>query len=120
MARRTVIVMPNPPPLPLERRIDRSKIEDYLLHPINGRGKAAFFEAYGFSLARWDELRSALLEHAASGRLTDAVVSPYGTRYIVRGALRTSDGRDPQPLVCSVWQADQGAAGVRLITAYPD
>ena len=23
------------------------------------------------------------------------------------------------PLVCSVWQADHGAAGVRLITAYP-
>jgi hypothetical protein len=40
------------PDLPPDRCVDRSKIEDYLLHPINGRGKAAFFEAYGFSLAR--------------------------------------------------------------------
>jgi hypothetical protein len=111
--------MPNLPPLPPERRVDRSKIEDYLLHPINGRGKAAFFEAFGFSVLRWDELRTALLEHAASGRLTEAVVSPYGTRYIVRGGLRTPDGRNPQPVVCSVWQADQDAEGVRLITAYP-
>ena len=112
--------MPNLPPLPPDRRIERSKIDGYLLHPINGRGKAAFFEAYGFTLARWDELRSVLLEHAASGRVTDAVVSPYGTRYIVSGGLRTPDGRDPRPVVCSVWQADHGDAGVRLITAYPD
>ena len=47
------------PDLPPNRVVDRSKIESYLLHRINGRGKAAFFEAYGFSLARWDELRSA-------------------------------------------------------------
>jgi hypothetical protein len=107
------------PDLPPHRCVDRSKIEDYLLHPINGRGKAAFFEAYGFSLARWDELHSALIEHAASGRLAELVVSPYGTRYIVLGGLRTPDGRDPQPVVCSVWQADHDAAGVRLITAYP-
>ena len=48
--------------------------------PINGRGKAAFFEAYGFSRARWDELHRALLDHAAKGRVSDAVVSPYGSR----------------------------------------
>lgn len=112
--------MPNLPTLPTDRRIDRSKIEEYLLHPINGRGKAAFFEAHGFSLARWEGLRDALLEHAASGRLSEAVVSPYGTRYIVRGGLRTPDARDPQPVVCSVWQADDGAVGLRLITAYPN
>lgn len=92
------------PTLPPDRHIDP--------------GKAAFFEACGFSLIRCDELRNALLDHAATGRLTDAVVSPYGTRYIVRGGLHTPDGR--QPLVCGVWQADHGAVGVRLITAYPD
>jgi hypothetical protein len=112
--------MPNPPLLPPNRHIDRSKIEGYLLHPINGRGKAAFFQAFGFSLARWEALRDALLDHAASGHLSEAVVSPYGTRYIVRGGLHTPDGRNPQPLVCSVWQADNGVGGVRLITAYPE
>jgi len=112
--------MTNLPLLPPDRHIDRSKIEDYLLHPINGRGKAAFFQAYGFSLAQWEALRSALLDHAASGHLIEAFVSPYGTRYIVRGGLHTPDGRVPQPRVCGVWQADNGAVGVRLITAYPD
>ncbi|MFT3817221.1 MAG: hypothetical protein QM750_06265 [Rubrivivax sp.] len=109
-----------PPLLPPDRRVERGKIEDYLLHPTKGRGKAAFFEAFGFSLADWGALRDALLEHAATNPVAEAVVSPWGTRYSVRGGLRTPDGRQPPPVVCSVWQSDGGSPGVRLITAYPD
>ena len=111
--------MPTSIILPDARRIDRSKVDEYLLHPINGRGKAAFFLAYGFRLPRWEELRDALLDHAQAGFLQEVVVSPYGSRYIVRGALLTPVGRVPLPVVCAVWQADNGAEGVRLITAYP-
>ncbi len=112
--------MSNPPALPGDRYVDRAKIEAYLLHPVASRGKAAFFEAYGFTRLRWEQLRDALLEHAAVGRLDEAVVSPWGTRYIVRGALLTPDGRQPPPQLCSVWQMDHGDQGARLITAYPD
>ncbi|MDP2371613.1 DUF6883 domain-containing protein [Rhodoferax sp.] len=108
------------PPLPADRRIDRSKIDDYLLHPVKGRGKAAFFQAYGFAPERWHELRDALLAQAAAGAVLEVVVSPYGNRYIVRGTLGTPSRREPQPMVCTVWQADTGVEGVRLITAYPD
>lgn len=111
--------MPTQPTLPADRRIDRSKIDDYLLHPVKGRGKAAFFEAYGFARDRWQELHDALLDQCAMGRLMDVVVSPWGTRYIVRGSLCTPSGRDPQPMVCTVWQTDHGAEGARLVTAYP-
>ena len=111
--------MPTAPVLPDTRRIDRSKIDEYLLHPINGRGKASFFQAYGFALERWEELRNALIEHAETWPVAEVVVSPYGSRYLVRGGLRTPSGREPWPLVCSVWQADNGGVGARLITAYP-
>ena len=107
------------PPLPTDRRIDRTKIDDYLLHPVKGRGKAAFFQAYGFGAERWHELRDALLAQAAEGSVLDVVVSPYGSRYIVRGTLGTPSEREPLPMVCTVWQADIGVEGVRLITAYP-
>jgi hypothetical protein len=60
-----------------------------------------------------------LLAQAAAGPVLDVVVSPYGSRYIVCGSLRTPSGRAPEPMVCTVWQADNGADGVRLITAYP-
>lgn len=108
-----------PPTLPDIRRIDRSKIDEYLLHPTNGRGKAAFFQVDGFALERWQELRDALIEHAQAWPVAELVVSPYGQRYRVHGGLRTPSGRLPWPLVCSVWQADNDAIGVRLITAYP-
>lgn len=107
------------PTLPDTRRVDRSKIDEYLLHPVNGRGKAAFFQAFGFSLDRWEELRDALLEHATAWPVAEVAVSPYGSRFLVRGGLRTPSAREPWPLVCSVWQADNGDVGARLITAYP-
>jgi hypothetical protein len=111
--------MPTSSSLPTPRRIDRSKIDEYLLHPINGRGKAAFFQAYGFARDRWEELRDALVEHGAAWPVGEVVTSAYGSRYVVQGRLRTPGGRDPWPMVCSVWQADNGIVGVRLITAYP-
>jgi hypothetical protein len=64
-----------PPLLPPDRHVERSKIEDYLLHPVKGRGKAAFFEAFGFSLADWQGLRDALLEHADTHPVAEAVVA---------------------------------------------
>ena len=107
------------PTLPDIRRVDRSKIDEYLLHPTNGRVKAAFFQGYGVALERWEELRDALIEHAQAWPVAELVVLPYGNRYLVHGGLRTPSGRRPWPLVCSVWQADNHAIAVRLITAYP-
>ena len=111
--------MPSSPVLPDIRRVERRKIDDYLLHPINSRGKASFFQAYGFAHDKWEMLRDALIEHASVWPVAEVVGSPYGSRYLVRGGLRTPSGRDPWPLVCSVWQADNGDTGARLITAYP-
>ena len=53
-----------------------------------------------------------------SGPVTEVAVSPYGSRYVVSGGLRTPSGREPWPMVCSVWQVDNGDVGARLITAY--
>lgn len=38
-------------------------------------------------------------------RLAEVTVSPWGSRYLVRGGLRAPAGRNPWPLVCGVWQA---------------
>lgn len=89
------------------------------MHPINGRGKAAFFQTYGFTRDRWEALRDALVEHSVAWPVVAVTTSAYGSRFVVQGGLRTPVGRDPWPLVRSVWQADNAIAGVRLITAYP-
>ena len=105
--------------LPEGRRIDRSKLVDYLLHPVNGRGKLDFFSRYGFSQANWASLSNALLEHAQECPVSSRVATSFGAKYIVTGPLMTPSGRLPLPVVAAVWQQDTGASGVRLITAYP-
>ena len=54
------------PPLPTEWQIERAKLVEYLLHPVNSRGKWVHFHRYGFSQANWMALFDALLVHAQS------------------------------------------------------
>ncbi len=107
-------------PLPTERQIDKSKLVDYLLHPVNSRGKLGHFSRYGFSQANWEALRESLLEHAQTWPVSTVVATEFGTKYIVTGTLNTPSGRQPLPVITAVWQHDAGEVGVRLITAYPD
>ena len=106
--------------LPPERLIDKSKLVEYLLHPVNSRGKLGHFSRYGFSQENWEMLRDSLLAHAQAWPVADVVASRFGTKYIVTGSLNTPSGRQPLPIITSVWQRDTGEVGVRLITAYPD
>jgi hypothetical protein len=107
-------------PLPSERQIDRTKLVDYLLHPVNGKGKAGLFSRYGFTQANWDKLHDSLIEHARNWPVSNIVATEYGTKYIVTGTITTPSGRQPLPVITAVWQQDVGEVGVRLITAYPD
>lgn len=96
--------------------VEERKVTAYLLSEERSEGKAAFFAAFGFTLARWDLLRDSLLAHAVSHEVARVVDNPYGTKYIVEGPLQTPDGRNPQ--VRSVWIVDAGTVVPRLVTAY--
>jgi hypothetical protein len=99
--------------------VSQTKITGYLLSSAHhhGRGKAAFFTRYGFSLQHWEELASALLHHAADHDVVRLEDSPFGTRYIVEGALAAPDGR--APIVRSVWFIETGEHTPRFVSAYP-
>lgn len=97
--------------------VDEQKITAYLLSDERSEGKATFFAAFGFSLARWELLRDALLAHAAVHEVRRTVDNPYGAKYIIEGSLATPDGRNP--LVRSVWIIEAGSNAPRLVTAYP-
>ena len=64
-------------------RITRAKMANYLLSPTHpsGRYKAVFFQRFGFSLARTDELAEALRSHGAILRGCE------GREFSIRGAL---------------------------------
>ena len=99
-------------------RVDGGKIVGYLLSPHHpdGRSKAAFFGAFGFSLVRWELFAAALRDQGARGEVTAIATSEYGTRYSVDGIIETPDGRNPR--VRTVWIIDEDREP-RLITAHP-
>jgi hypothetical protein len=99
--------------------ITRGKVVDYLLSDTHrdGRYKAIFFKRFGFTVEEWEELASALREHAAKHDVTRGEVSPYGHRYVVEGDIRSPDRRNP--LVRRIWFIEAREDVPRFVTAYP-
>ena len=96
------------------------KIVSYLLSlgSENGRAKARFFLAFGFTIEAWEVMAEALKQHASDHEVTRAEARPpFGVHYIIEGALRTPDGRNPSVRV--VWVIDEGDDVPRLVSAYP-
>lgn len=89
------------------------KITDYLL---KNPGKAKFFLAFGFTLAQWQVLHDALLQHVIAHEYATKIPLDDGVKYVVEGTLPSPDGRNPQ--VRSVWMIDGGRSSPRLISAY--
>jgi hypothetical protein len=97
---------------------DDKKIIDYLLnaaHPQN-RGKANFFERFGFTLANWQELKKSLLDHPKNHSVVNQTSFPYGDMYEVSCSMASPDGRDP--CVRSFWAIEPPDPNPRFITAY--
>ena len=99
--------------------VPRAKIVEYLLSSTHreGRGKARFFTRFGFSVDSWETLAEALLHHAADHKVAEVEPSPFGTRYVVDGIMKTPDGRTPN--VRSVWFIETGEDLPRFVTAHP-
>ena len=99
--------------------VPQEKITGYLLSFAHrdGRAKAAFFTRFGFSADAWRELAAARRHHAASYEVARVESSPFGTRYVIEGAIATPDGRNPE--IRSVWFIETGEDVPRFVTAYP-
>ena len=96
-----------------------AKLTLYLLSSSHedGAAKARFFELFGFSRDRPDELRTALIGHATMHEITSARSTEFGHLYEIRGRLNSPDGRNPVVLV--VWMILTNETQPRLVTAVP-
>jgi uncharacterized protein DUF6883 len=99
--------------------IPKAKVVQYLLSSTHrtGKGKAAFFSAFGFTVSQLDDLMSALQRHARDNAVTLAENTAFGTRYVIEGPLVAPNGRELQ--VRTVWFIDKGDHAPRFVTAYP-
>jgi len=95
------------------------KITHYLLSPVHrdGQHKAEFFRRFGFKLEAWEELSSALLNHARLYEVVEIVPTPFGRNFVIEGALTAPDGRSPN--VRGVWFIAKDEEIATLATAYP-
>lgn len=99
--------------------VAKAKITQYLLSETHedGKSKAAFFLRFGFSVAKWEVLRDALLVHVAEHEVASVLDTAKGKHYAVEGELETPSGRNPH--VRSVWALEKDSETPRMITAYP-
>ncbi|MFZ1074552.1 MAG: DUF6883 domain-containing protein [Verrucomicrobiia bacterium] len=99
--------------------VPERKITHYLLSVAHrdGRHKAEFFRSFGFKPEAWEELASALLNHARNQEVVEVVPTPFGRNYVVEGPLPAPDGRTPKVRV--VWFVANREETATLATAYP-
>ena len=100
-------------------QIPKAKVVQYLLSSTHraGRGKARFFSAIGFQVDAWEAMAHALQQHAGENVVTLSEDTPFGTRYVIEGALIAPNGRQLQ--VRTVWFIDERGQVPRFVTAYP-
>lgn len=72
-----------------------------------GRGKAGFFSAFGFQVSAWEALAEALRQQARDNVVALSEDTPFGTRYLIEGALVAPNDRQLQ--VRTVWFIDKAA-----------
>ena len=67
--------------------VPERKITHYLLSTAHrdGQHKAEFFRSFGFKLEAWEELASALLNHARNHEVVEIVPTPFGRNFVVEG-----------------------------------
>jgi len=99
--------------------VSETKIVKYLLSTTHraGKSKAAFFMAHGFDPRRWDELDTALRQHAMDNEVAREEKTIFGTRYVIDGVLKARDGRLLS--VRTVWFVDDDGDVPRFVTAHP-
>jgi hypothetical protein len=70
------------------------KITHYLLSATHrdGQHKAAFFRSFGFKPDAWEELATALMQHARNCEIIEIVPAPFGRNFVAEGALPSPDG----------------------------
>jgi hypothetical protein len=95
------------------------KITHYLLSTAHrdGQHKAEFFRSFGFTIEAWEELATALLNHARQHEVVEIVPTSFGRNFVVEGALAAPDGR--LSVVRAVWFIAKNAESATLATAYP-
>ncbi|MBW4550015.1 MAG: hypothetical protein KME35_02680 [Aphanocapsa sp. GSE-SYN-MK-11-07L] len=99
--------------------VEEQKIRQYLLDLSHedGKSKAKFFLARGFTVEHWQALAQALCQHGIENQIAKTLKTPFGQKFIIECHLATPDRQNP--CIRTVWIIEDGNTIPRLSTAYP-
>lgn len=99
--------------------IPKEKITKYLLSQthFHGESKANFFALVGFKKGDNEVLKQEIINLAQKNEVGRIMFSKFGTKYVVKGMIKTPSGR--MISITTVWMIDYGKKAPRFITAYP-
>lgn len=104
--------------LPINVTISKDKLMRYLLLPRDENDKSQFLVFAGYTLANWQILESDLRQLAKTHEISYTEISPYGTKYEVRGTLAGPNGHTLH--IVTVWIKLEGTEETRFVTLFPD
>ena len=99
--------------------VQKEKLSNYLLsetHAI-GRAKARYFRSIGCTSKNAGELENALRKIAKTCAVRQELVSEFGKKYVIDGAIASSTGESVT--LRTVWIIDSRDDRPRFVTAYP-
>jgi len=98
--------------------VELEKLRDYLLDPshVDGRHKARYFSAFGYSQSNAVAFADALANHARDNDVVRRSASRWGHKYAIECHVETPDRRNP--CIVTIW-IDIGNGQARLVTSYP-
>jgi hypothetical protein len=100
--------------------VESAKLTEYLLSITHrdGKAKAKFFTAFGFSITDIDQMKTALLLHGQTRPVVKETETEHGVKYLLECSIDAPDTRNP--CIRSLWIVDAGNTAPRLVTAYPN
>ncbi len=102
-----------------QAKVTQQKILHYLIsenHPL-GKFKSKFFRRLGFNENNISFFQTVLLELLVNNDVLDAIVSPFGIKYIVDGKLKTP--KNKTVYLRTIWIIEKEQSAPVLVTAYP-
>ncbi len=99
--------------------VPEKKLTEYLLSETHavGKFKARFFRRLGFDLTNASLLQKEIMNLVQVQDVENIIPSNYGTKYIVKGAIKTPIGESVR--IKTVWIIEKNQTQPIFITAYP-
>ena len=106
-------------PFGKKARIPKEKITGYIPSETHSKGKikAKFFRHYGFDESNVTLLEKSLIKIASTQETSNIVESDHGTKYVIKGKIKTPSGKIIQ--VRTIWIIEPNQEVPRFVTAYP-